>query len=79
MGEELSTLDQGDLVTVATAMRRYRGDVVGIDRQQCDFVEGVIEDGYISVQLHIDSESVNRYELATEYLLVSATEETPRS
>ena len=31
------------------------------------------------VQLRVDDESVNRHDLATEQLLVSATEEAPRS
>jgi len=38
-----------------------------------------MEDSYISVQLRVDNESVSRHNLATEYLLVSATEEAPRS
>lgn len=38
-----------------------------------------MEDSYIGVQIFVDDESVNRHDLATEYLLVSATEEAPRS
>lgn len=79
VGEQLSILEQGDLVTVTAAGTRYRGEVVGINRQQCELVAGFMEDGYIGVQLCADNESVNRNDLATEYLLVSATEEAPRS
>jgi len=32
VGEQLSTLDQGDLVTVTAAETRYRGEVVRINR-----------------------------------------------
>ncbi|WP_049982483.1 hypothetical protein [Halorubrum sp. BV1] len=79
VGEQLSTLNQGDLVTVTAAETHYRGEVVGVNRQQCDLVAGFMEDGYIGVQLRVDNESLNRNDLATEYLLVSATEEVPRS
>lgn len=79
VGEQLLTLNQGDLITVTAAETHYRGEVVEINRQKCDLVAGFMEDGYIGVQLRVDNESVNRHDLATEYLLVSATEEALRS
>lgn len=79
VGEKLSTLNQSDLVTVTAAETHYRGEVVEINRQQCDLVAGFMEDGYIGVQLRVDDESANRHGLATECLLLSATEEAPKS
>lgn len=79
VGEQLSSLNKSDPVTVIAAGTRYPGEVVGINRRQCDLVAGFMEDGYIGVQLRVDKESVNRHDLATKYLLVTATEEAPQS
>lgn len=60
MGEQLSTLDQSELITVTAAETCYCGEVVGINRQQFDLVAGFMKDAYIGVQLRVDNESVKR-------------------
>lgn len=79
IGETLTELSQGELVTVIVAGARYSGEVIKIDRRKCDLVAGIMEDGYISVELKADKETTERHELPTEYLLVSATEDVPLS
>jgi len=79
IGETLTELSQGEVITIIGAADRYCGEVIEINRQKCNLNSGFMEDGYIGVKLKVEKETIERHELPTDYLLVSATEDVPQS
>ncbi|MFB6187932.1 MAG: hypothetical protein ABEI86_13850 [Halobacteriaceae archaeon] len=79
IGKTLTEVSQGEVITVIVADDRYKGEVIEINRQKCNLVAGFMEDGYIGVKIKAEEETIERHELPTDYLLVSATEDVPRS
>jgi hypothetical protein len=75
LGKRLTGLQKGDSVVVTVDGEQYTGEVIDKNRQKCDLVAGVMEDGYIGVYLQLDSETVDKYGLTSEHLVMGATEE----
>lgn len=77
LGKRLTGLQKGDSVVVTIDGEQYAGEVIDKNRQKCDLVSGFMEDGYVGIYLQLDSETVNKYGLTTQHLVMGSTEEVP--
>lgn len=79
LGERLTDLSRGDSVAVRIEGAEYDGAVIEVNRTMCELEQGFMQSGAISVGVELTPETVGRYELSREFVLISATETAPRS
>lgn len=77
LGKRLTGLKKGNSVVITIDGEQYAGEVIDKNRQKCDLVAGFMEDGYIRIDLQLDSETVDKYGLTTQHLVMGSTEEVP--
>jgi len=77
LGQKLVRMRVGEQVSILIGSNEYVGDVIEIEREKCDLVSGFMEEGYIEICLNLHPETVTRQNISKEYLIISATEDTP--
>lgn len=77
LGQKLVRMHVQEEVSVRIGGDKYIGNIIEINRNKCDLVSGFMEEGYIEMYLSLHPETVNRLDLSTECLMISATEDTP--
>lgn len=77
IGEKLPDLDQGDSIAVVVNGIRYEGRVADTERWKCELNRGFMEDGAMHVYVELNAETVDKHNLSSGYLLISATENVP--
>lgn len=79
LGEQMSELSCGDSVVVTIDGVCYEGIVTDTKRWMCEFKQGFMESGSIAIHLVLSNETVRRYDLPAEKLLITATEDVPQA
>lgn len=79
LGEKLTELDRGDSVAVTIDGARYASEVIETRRWKCELKHGFMESGSISIRIELSADTIDRHDLSTEFLSITATETAPRS
>jgi hypothetical protein len=79
LGEQLTQLNRGDSVAVTVEDAQYCGEVIEVKRWMCELNQGFMESGGISIRIELDADTLSRYKLPGEYIMIAATENVPQS
>lgn len=79
LGEQLTGVAVGDVLTATVDGDQYDGTVSEITRQKCELTQGFIESGYLGVYVEVTTRTAEEHDLSMGHIVISAEEDAPQS